>query len=134
MKSKFLSKLFLPFGITLIIGTYLSAPFPNDSPGCCSVEVNPIIDFMPNATYCDTPDSSSCNEFSINGSYSGSIKKLCPIYFPNSTNVDVCPQTRVATCLVNGYSIKKIYLSTGSTPWDISSATTDCSNLGGTLQ
>ena len=134
MSPKLPSKFFLSLGMILIIGVYLSAPFHNDSPGCCSATTHPIIDYMPNTTYCDTPDSSSCNELSIDGSYSGSIKKLCPIYFPNSTNVDICPQTRVATCLVKGYSIKKIYLSTGSTPWDLSSATTDCSNLGGTLE
>ncbi|MEI1309385.1 hypothetical protein [Leptospira venezuelensis] len=132
MKNRTSFKILFPILLLLIFALYLSAPFPNDSPGCCSIEPNPIIDFASDTTACDNPESSSCTEFS--SVEITSIKRLCALYLPNSSQMERCPKTRITTCYVRGSSVKKIYLATGSTPWDLSSAETDCSNLGGSLE
>ncbi|TGL64612.1 hypothetical protein [Leptospira sarikeiensis] len=132
MKTKLLPGVPFTLGFLSIVGIYLSAPFPNDSPGCCTNQS--LFSFSYEYAYCDTPDSSICNELQVDGSVEGSVNKLCPLYFPDSNTINSCPNTRVATCYVKGPDIKKIYLNTGTTPWDLSSASADCSSLGGSLQ
>lgn len=131
IRKNFLQILF-PFGLVLLLFFYLSAPFPNDSPGCCSAPASNWLD-LPNYTSCNTPESSSCTKLKVYLDIS--MERLCAIYFPKSNPVDNCSKTSsVATCSINDYSLKKIYYTTGSTPWDKNSAGIDCSNLGGTLE
>lgn len=110
---------------------YLSAPLPNDSPGCCD-NPTPIIDYAPNQASCDSPDTSSCLDWSVDRTMPAN--KLCALYAPSSLKVSFCANTRIATCYIGGYSIRKAYFGTGSTPWDLSTATADCTSLGGTIE
>lgn len=130
MNGRFTFQISSPIILALIGLFYLSAPLPNDSPGCCTIE-NMLMASL-NQVACDIPESSSCIEINLDGFTSG--KKLCELYIPGSTSKESCSKTRIATCDIRNTVLEKIYYNTGSAPWDKNSASADCSTLGGELE